>query len=87
MSLHEQLIVRTIKSIVDAGPYPYMNTWEDYQRAVEDWTWKLRQALAPDSLCPKCMHRDECIVNTNPYETDVCLSYHCLRPTVKEEEV
>jgi len=86
LSLHRKIIIRTVKSIVDAGPYPYMNTWEDYQRAVEEWTWKIRQGLAPDSLCPKCKHRDDCVMYTNPYETEVCLNFDCLRRSTKEEE-
>ena len=86
MTLHQQVIIRAVKRVVDAGPYPYMNTWEDYQRAVEDWTWKIRQALAPESLCPRCKHRDDCIIYTNPYETEVCLSYDSLRPSKNEVE-
>jgi len=75
MSFKEKLIIKTVKSVIDVGPYPYMNTWEDYMRAVEDWTWRLRQAIAIDSLCPRCKFREECVINTNPYETEFCCSY------------
>jgi len=85
MTLHEQMTIRTVKSVIDAGPYPYKCTWEDYQRAVEDWTWKLRQAVAPDSLCPKCEHRDDCVINTNPYDVDFCASHNSLNGRVKDE--
>lgn len=75
MTLRQQLIIKTAKSVVEAGPYPYMNTWPDYQRAVEDWTWKIRQALAPKSPCPKCDLRDDCGIYQNPYDVEVCTDY------------
>jgi len=75
VTLEQQLIIKTVKSVVDAGPYPYKNTWEDYQRAVEDWKWKIIGALSPVALCYKCKDRDECVSYQSPYEIWICTAY------------
>ena len=37
--------LEAIKKLVETGPYPHMNTWEDYQRAVDDWLGKMMNVL------------------------------------------
>jgi len=38
-------VLEAVKKLVEKGPYPYMNTWDDYQRAIDDWMGKLMNVL------------------------------------------
>lgn len=37
--------LKAVKKLVEKGPHPDINTWEDYQRSIDDWLGKLMNVL------------------------------------------
>jgi len=49
----------------------------EYIKEFDNWVWKLRAILSPDSPCPNCIHRDYCIEDgqSNPHRVTSCTGF------------